>query len=86
MANRVCGASKGIVILVVFLLVFSVPSINFSSCQQSDNRFRAKIWVNGGCGSSYSNGQSIRIYFMVEDILNPCYNSGTPSDNSVRPL
>ena len=47
---------------------------------------KVRIWVDKGCGSTYSNGDEVRVYFIVYStaptarvsIVNYCGNSSTP--------
>ena len=65
-------------LLLIVLCVF-LSSMNFSSCQQSCYQFTAYIQVDRGCGSSYSHGDPITVYFMIEAILISSGESGSSS-------
>lgn len=77
MVMMVKRATKGIIFLLVVILSSFLFTIDFSSCQQSDTQFRASIWVSRGCGSSYSEGDPITIYFTIEAPSVPCSECGT---------
>jgi hypothetical protein len=66
--------SKAIAFLLVLPLVFSFLSFSFS-CAQAGNQFQASIWVDGGCGSSHSEGDPITIHFMIEAVSSHDYSS-----------
>ena len=82
MVTKVRRVGWGVVFLLAISLVLSLITVSSSSCQQSDYQFRASIWVDRGCGSSYSEGDSITIYYMIEVILVSSEESGGSSEES----
>ena len=83
MVIKLRRVGKGFAFLLM-ILVLSMSNINFSSCQ-SCYQFQAYIWVDRGCGSSYSEGDPISIYYVVEVTSVPCGSSESPPDDSESP-
>jgi len=63
----------GIGTFLLVLLLASFSSID--SLYAQSPQFYASIWVDGGCGSSYSGGDSIGIHFIIETTSPPTYSS-----------
>ncbi|MBU7029209.1 MAG: Ig-like domain repeat protein [Theionarchaea archaeon] len=78
MAIEFRRAGKGVGLFLMLMLAFLVSTVDFSLCQIPCGQYQARIWVDRGCGSSYSEGDPITVYYKVEERSISC-EGGTGS-------
>ena len=83
MHDKSFRSGKMVGLFLIVLCVF-LSNIDFSSCQQSSYLYQAYIWVDRGCGSSYSDGDPITICYMIESI-STCSGGSQPLPEGPEP-
>jgi hypothetical protein len=79
MVINIYRVGKGCVLLLVLGLVFSLIFPNFLFGQQPCTQYQARIWVDKGCDSTYSEGERIEVFYEIDELAVSCEgNTGGP--------